>query len=211
VTDAWRCFVAVPLPERLRTALSVSVGAWREEAGAPALRWTAPDGWHVTLAFLGATDPTLVPALAEALRAALPGWPAWTAPAGGLGAFPRAARARVLWYRVEDPSGALGALASAVRDALQPIAPSLREAQSFRAHVTLARARDPGGTDLRAWLEERPAPAAALPVDRVILFRSHLGAGPARYEALETVPLAGGNGGMIGGVAESGAEVSVDG
>ncbi|HEX6475430.1 MAG TPA: hypothetical protein VF114_10150, partial [Candidatus Limnocylindria bacterium] len=61
MTDAaalrpWRCFVAVPLPADLRTALSEWVSGIRQDAALEAdWRWTDPDGWHDTLDFLGAT------------------------------------------------------------------------------------------------------------------------------------------------------------
>ncbi len=46
----WRCFVAVPIGEDLRADLLATAEAWR---GSEDLRWTDPDTWHVTLAFLG--------------------------------------------------------------------------------------------------------------------------------------------------------------
>jgi hypothetical protein len=36
-----------------------------------------------------------------------------------------------------------------------------------------------------------PAAPGTLRVDRLVLFRSHLGRGPAHYEAIATVPLGG--------------------
>jgi 2'-5' RNA ligase len=105
---------------------------------------------------------------------------------GGLGAFPSRGRARVLWYGVGDPEGRLGRLARAVRAAV-----GLPPEDRFRGHLTLARARDRLGTDARGLLDNVPAPAVRLAVEQLILFRSHLGRGPARYEALATARLRG--------------------
>jgi 2'-5' RNA ligase len=61
------------------------------------------------------------------------------------------------------------------------------EGRPFLAHVTVARvaARLPRSLDLSP---PDPAPFTA---DRVTLFRARLGSGPARYEPLQTVVLAG--------------------
>ena len=61
----------------------------------------------------------------------------------------------------------------------------------FRAHLTLARARDRSGTDATALLEAAYAPAGSIRVDRVVLYRSHLSRGPARYETVVSQPLRG--------------------
>lgn len=186
----WRCFVAVPLPETLRDEIVRTVTAWRAEPGGPGLRWTAPEGWHLTLAFLGQTEPALVPRLLAAIEQAVGRTAVWDVGAGGLGTFPGPRRARVLWYGIGDPGGDLARLAAAVGDALVPLVPGLRQGQPFRGHVTLARAREPRGEDLSRWLEQRTVPEGRVPVERVVLYRSHLGRGPAQYEELGLVPLA---------------------
>ncbi len=204
MTESWRCFVAVPLPAALRSHLAEALAGWRGEPVAPDLRWTAPDGWHLTLAFLGATDPDAVPALLAGLRTATTDRPAWTAPTGSLGTFPGPGRARVVWCGVADPDGRLAALATAVRGALEPVAPALRASSPFRAHVTLARARDARGADVAAWMAGRRAPVGAIRVDRVVLYRSHLRGGhPARYEALGSAMLEVADGAMMGAEAEA--------
>jgi 2'-5' RNA ligase len=172
----WRCFVAVPIGDQLRAALSSAVDVLRGAPGAEDLRWTDPSGWHSTLAFLGPTDPGRVPLLAEILTDVTAVFAPFTLTTGGLGGFPSSGAARVVWYGIEDSEGRLAALASAVRHAL-----GVADDQPFRAHLTLARARGRG----RARIDlTGPAPAGALRVEELALYRSVLGAGPARYEPL---------------------------
>jgi 2'-5' RNA ligase len=185
--EKWRCFVAVPVPHALRASLSAAVEHWRAEADVPGLRWTDPAGWHVTLAFLGWQDPPLVQDLVNALRGPVAAGVPATLQGAALGAFPTPRRARVVWYGINDPVERLGRLAAAVRSALTPLVPRLVDESAFRAHLTLARARDERGTNLTAWLAGHEAPSGSLPVERVILYRSHLGRGPARYEELESL------------------------
>ena len=182
MTERWRCFVAVPLPDDLRAALRSAVEAWRDAGIADGLRWSDPDGWHVTLAFLGSVEATEVGGLVDRLEASVRDHAPSELETGGLGGFPSAARARVAWYGVADPERHLRRLASDVRSAMDV------DATPFRAHVTLGRARS-APVDLRPWLAAARPPAGRLVVDRVELMRSHLGRGPARYEVLATVPL----------------------
>jgi len=205
--ERWRCFVAVPLPDGLRRDLTDVVSAWRSEAHGPDLRWTDPAGWHVTLAFLGWLDAVLsdeiLTRLVGPVRAAHP----VDLHAGGLGAFPSSHRARVLWYGLTDAAGVAGSLAVGITRALAPIVPRVDEGSPFRPHVTLARARAERGTDLSAWIARRAVPSGVVPIERVILYRSHLGRRPARYEALGAVTV--GTGARI--VPDVQAEASVHG
>jgi RNA 2',3'-cyclic 3'-phosphodiesterase len=200
--EKWRCFVAVSVPAPLRASLAGAVSRWRAEVDAPNLRWTDPDGWHVTLAFLGWQDSSFVAALLDAIRTPVAAAAPMTFEGGALGAFPTARRARVVWYGISDPGDRLASLATAVRSALMPLVPRVADESEFRAHLTLARARDDRGANLSGWLEGHSAPAGRLPVDRVVLYRSHLGGhGPARYEELKSLTLG----------ERVGAEVSVHG
>jgi RNA 2',3'-cyclic 3'-phosphodiesterase len=186
MTDTpWRCFVAVPLGDDLRAALAGAVEAWRARADLGGLRWADPDGWHLTLAFLGAIEPATVAGVEGIVAAAATRHPPWRTTTGGLGGFPSARRARVAWYGVSDPGRRLTVLATDLRAAL-----GLADTGRFRTHITLARARrDP--VDLRGWAADALAPEGELAVDRLHLVRSHLGRGPAQYETLAMAPLGG--------------------
>jgi 2'-5' RNA ligase len=180
----WRCFWAVPLPQILRASLADAVAELRSDPAADAdWRWSDPAGWHVTLAFLGGVAGDSVPRLLAAVSAAVRDETSFAMTTGGLGGFPSGRRARVLWYGVADPDRRLRSLAARVA-----AASGIVEAGPFHAHVTLARSRDRRGAPTPT------APAGGMPdgsveVDRVTLFRSHLGRGPARYEALGDAPL----------------------
>jgi 2'-5' RNA ligase len=185
--ERWRCFVAVPLSDELRGALAAAVERWRAHPATDGLRWTEPAALHLTLAFLGGQDPRDVPAVAERIRSVATGHRPFVAATGRLGAFHRGGSARVLWYGVEDPDGALSSLAGGLATALNtPLD------EPFRPHVTLARARR-RPVDLRGWIEPASlqAPVGRLGVSELRLMRSHLGGGPARYETLASIPLSG--------------------
>jgi 2'-5' RNA ligase len=185
--ERWRCFVAVPLSDELRGSLAATIERRRADPATEGLRWVEPANLHLTLAFLGGREPADLPGVEERLRSVAIGHRAWVAPTGRLAAFHRAGSVRVLWYGVQDPDGALSALAADLAAALD-----LPLEEPFRPHVTLARARR-RPVDLRGWIESASlqAPAGRLDVDAIRLVRSHLGAGPARYETLASIPLSG--------------------
>lgn len=184
MTEPWRCFVAAPIPPNLRAPLAKVVAPWGADA---ALRWSAPASWHLTLAFLGGVDPETVDE-ARARASEVAGRHERMRPeAGGIGAFPSASRARVVWYGVQDLDGRLASLAGDLARSLKCEAGS-----PFRAHVTLARVRR-GSADLRGWLSEASAsaPTGTLELRQLALMRSHPGKGAPRYETLATMELGG--------------------
>ena len=185
MTERWRCFVAVPLPDGLRASLGNAIAAWREDPRTDGLHWVAPDAMHLTVAFLGPIDPASVPeVIARVERVAFEHAP-MTRTTARLGAFARPGSARVLWYAVEDPDAALRAIAAGLDRALQ-----LGATEPYRPHVTIARARR-RWVDLRGWIDtaSAEAPEGTLDINELRLMRSHLGAGPARYETLATARL----------------------
>ncbi|MGZ8628762.1 MAG: RNA 2',3'-cyclic phosphodiesterase, partial [Actinomycetota bacterium] len=104
-----------------------------------------------------------------------------------LGAFPSARRARVLWIGLEDPGRRLAAIAASLDERLARDFPP--EQRPFAAHLTLARFDPPVPVveELATTTVESPP----FPVDRVVLYRSHLRRPAPVYEPLEAFPLTG--------------------
>ena len=175
-----RLFAALELPAPVRGAL----GAFGRAAAADdfALRAVRDDALHVTLAFLGHRALDDIDPAREAVRAV-----AAPVPDLSLGAAlwlaPR--RPHVLTVEVADATGALLALQERVVAALVEAVGYEPDRRRFRPHVTVARVRRGArpGRDLPA------PPQATFAAEAVTLFRSHLGGGPARYEALERLAL----------------------
>ena len=182
-------------PAKLRLFLAVALPAeqldWLDERcrtlaeGWPEARWTTAGGRHITLQFLGATDPALLPAIGAvgATVAAAHG----PAPArlGGLGVFPSLRRTRVLWAGLEDQGGLLPSLASTLNEGLAELGFEA-EKRRFSPHVTLARFRTPVRIEA---LPDLPSPPAAFEIGSFGLWRSLLSPTGATYELLQEFPL----------------------
>jgi RNA 2',3'-cyclic 3'-phosphodiesterase len=173
-----RLFVALELPAAVRADLAAFGHAAAD--GDDALRPVRDDALHATLAFLGHRDPADIPGAASAVRetpTAAPrlalGEPLWLAPR----------RPHVLTVALQDLDGALADLRAQLVDRLAAALEWAPEARRFRPHVTVARVRR--AARVRRDLPEPPR--ATFDGEAVTLFRSHLGRGPARYEALERV------------------------
>ena len=188
-----RLFVALCLDPELLEQAARRCGALQAADTGQQIRWVDVSGIHLTLQFLGEAPSGAVAGLEEGLDAALAGLPAPYLGLGGAGAFPDARRARVLWIGLRTEGTALEALHRMVGRALAPRGYP-PDSRAFQPHLTVGRVRDGAhlGTDLLRALERDRGDAAALrPQPDVVLFRSHLGTGPARYERLRTWTLQG--------------------
>jgi RNA 2',3'-cyclic 3'-phosphodiesterase len=178
-----RLFVAADVPDDVRANVAEAVGPLRERL--PGARWTPPANWHVTLKFLGTTWPRLVEWVTRSVEDAAARAAPFRTSVVGLGAFPSARRARVLWAGLDDPGGAFGAVAAALDEALaSEFEP---EKRPFSAHLTVARLKEPAPIP-----GEVPEVAtASFDVDRIVLYRSRLQRPAPIYEPLDAFPLRG--------------------
>lgn len=188
-----RLFIAAPLPTAATEAIAALVDQVRSRGvpgGGRDVRWVRLDGLHLTLRFLGPTlDPRIEPARSAVLATAKGAAP-FDIALGTAGVFPEGGRPRTLWVDVRDGALALADLAART-DAALVEAGWPHEPRPFKAHLTLARSDGvPAG---RAIAETLMAEAADLrietSIDRIGLFESLTGGGPARYEPLELVSL----------------------
>jgi 2'-5' RNA ligase len=188
-----RLFVAVPLPPEPLAACKALIDAVRGGPLGDVPRWVHVDSLHLTVRFLGETPPDLTPDAALAVRAAFEGSRAFDVVLAGAGSFPEARKPRALWLGIQQGAAGLGALADALDPSLEPLGwpPDDRP---YRPHLTVARLdRSPISSSGAIADQLRAAAAdwqASFRADRVVLYRSHLGGGPPRYEPLVEVLLA---------------------
>jgi 2'-5' RNA ligase len=88
---------------------------------------------------------------------------------------------------LDDPEGAATTVADDVQRRLEQLGVYRREARPWLPHVTVLRFRE------RAGLRPEVANMRSIHVVRSALYRSSLGRGGARYDALETAALGGRN------------------
>jgi 2'-5' RNA ligase len=129
-----RTFVAVDLPEEMRTRIAEGAQALRGSGAR--LTFVDPAQIHVTLAFLGEVETDRIPSVAAALGAVRP--PPFTLAVGPIAGNSRSSP-RTIWCPCTD-DGSLAGLAGSVAEALEPLG-FPRERRAFRGHATVARVR----------------------------------------------------------------------
>ncbi len=178
-----RLFVATEVPEDVRAAVAGAVAPLRERF--PKARWVPTQNQHVTLKFLGSTYPRLVEWVTATVGELASRHAPFTTRVEGLGAFPNARRARVLWAGLDDAGSAFGRLAADLDEALSREFET--EKRAFTPHLTVARFEPTVAVDP----DEIAFESEPFEVGRIVLFRSHLRRPAPVYEPMVVEPLGG--------------------
>jgi 2'-5' RNA ligase len=178
-----RAFIAVELPEEVKLflkELSEELGAFGRE-----VRWTRPQGIHLTLKFLGNVRKDALDSICERASVAFSDMKPVRLGVHGLGAFPGLNKPRVIWAGLKDETGTAALLAEKIESLLEPLG-FKREKRPFRPHLTLGRVKSRGiNPDLKtAIVQKMDLSGPSFVADGAILFRSILKPSGAEYEAL---------------------------
>ena len=169
-----RLFAAVVPPVEAVAALIETTGAW----DVPGTH-VPPENWHITLRFVGRLAEVTWDRWRATLDEAPLGGPIRVR-LGGAGAFPRPARATVVFVEVDAPG--LDALAETMEEATVAAGIDPLE-RPFHPHLTLSRVRPP--VDVRGLTERAEATGISWTATEM-----HLMAGVgSRYRSFETYTL----------------------
>jgi RNA 2',3'-cyclic 3'-phosphodiesterase len=182
-----RLFVGVAPPPAVLDDLDTACAPLRPLRGD--LRWTNRPAWHITLAFLGEVTDLSLTRLLPRLERAARRHHSVTLSLAGAGAFPKPARANVLWTGVTGDRRGLAELAASVGAAARRAGAVPPDAgRQFQPHLTLARCRAPVDVgSIVSSLEGYKGPEWT--AEEIYLIRSLLGGGQGgspRYETLGT-------------------------
>lgn len=190
-----RLFIAVELAPELHQAIARLQEDLRHQLPPRAVRWTNPEGIHLTLKFLGDTAPDKVAEVIGGLVAAAAGYPPFQFQVAGFGCFPNPRQPRVLWVGVPEMPQALAGLQAATD--LQMLRLGFpRENRPFQPHLTLGRVNDRISAAERAQLsgllaQTQVGSLGIVPVTELTLFQSDLKPTGAVYTTLSRAPLSG--------------------
>lgn len=178
-----RLFVGLAVSDVVKEALERLT--LRLRAKDDGLRWSTPDQWHVTLAFLGEVNEEAHAELVRELREVRQ--PALALRIDGLGVFERAG---ILHAKV-DVTPDLLRLHQAVVAAVKRVGLEVED-RPYRAHITLARNRNRDGRRtigrLRS-LAEQQRLREHWDAYEFLLYESQLSPGGSRYLVQEQFPL----------------------
>jgi 2'-5' RNA ligase len=132
-----RTFVAMPLPSEVKSAMA-SVQKQLVASGAE-VKWDAPEKFHITLKFLGATDSSLISKITDHLKKSIGNMPAFELAYVRLGGFPNVDRPRVVWIGTDESQQILR-----LQNQVDEVCTSFgfaKEDRPFHAHITLGRVK----------------------------------------------------------------------
>lgn len=186
-----RLFIAVDPGKEVLERIERALPRLRQKS--PGSKWVHPKDLHITLVFLGETEDEKVPELCDILKRTAARHTPITLSFKGGGAFGSAHRPTVLWAGLAGDLDALHTLQKSLIEALVPFGHK-PETRPFKAHLTLARARDAGG--------DHGLAACAAPlgqsdfgrarIGEIVLFRSDLEPTGPRYTPIATASFASG-------------------
>lgn len=198
----WRLFIAVPLPDAVRQQVAEIV-AHLAGTELPA-RWVDAANGHLTLHFIGETEPEMAELLRMAMGVAIAPHAPFDLRTAEPGAFPSLRRPRVLWLGLWGPTHKLESLYNDIGDFLDDFGLEIEDAE-FHPHITLGRIRDTDGVKVGSLPDLVRDAFVALqtnglagstqqvpfPVTEIQLMRSHLQQDGPHYEVLATYHLRG--------------------
>ncbi|MCK4534337.1 MAG: RNA 2',3'-cyclic phosphodiesterase [Syntrophobacterales bacterium] len=186
-----RIFLAIELPPGIKYLIEGI-----KEKLMPALkgiRWTRPEGMHLTLKFFGDVSQDDVVRISEVVERNVRDIAPMGLNVGSPGGFPSLKKPRVLWLGIGGDVQRLEVLQAAIERDLEECGfPG--EKRSFKPHLTLGRARShvriiSGAEALIGEIEELGV--FRFDARELILFESELKPGGAVYRKLATFPFGG--------------------
>lgn len=182
-----RLFVALTLPPDVAARAADLL-----PASIPALRRVAPENLHLTLAFLGETPESQLPAVAAAVADAASEVPAFVLKLDRAGQLPERGRPHAVVLSVAAGGESVERLGAAVRQHLREAGLDF-DHKPLAPHVTLARLVDEAdqvqARTVRVAVRGLPAPRLEIRVGSVAIVQSVLSPRGPRYTVRSTQPL----------------------
>jgi 2'-5' RNA ligase len=183
-----RAFLAIDLPDSLRGEIRKIQDRLRPHVSG--IRWTRPEGIHLTLKFFGDISEDEIETLSRVIENTTGGVSPFSLRLGTLGAFPGTRRPRVLWIGVDGDVAALVKLQQEIERDLETGGFRM-ESRPYSPHLTMGRFRDPvKSSGLERTLEnvKDVYQAKSFLAEGLTLFKSDLKPGGAVYTALRFFP-----------------------
>jgi 2'-5' RNA ligase len=165
--------------------------------GPPQINWTRPEGFHLTLKFLGNIAEDGITKIAQAIRGVTDGFSVFTVSIGEVGVFPHPRSPRVIWVGAKSAGDDLVRLQDGIEKILVPLG-FPPEDRPFHPHLTLGRIKSGDGRSglgfnkmaLAQWLiENQKRECDRFEAKEVLLLKSDLQPGGAVYTPLARMKL----------------------
>lgn len=184
-----RLFVSIDLPDEFVPSVRSTQEPFSE---IPSINLVDPTQAHLTLKFIGDTDPDRVPEIETALSesVATTGLSSFPMEIAGIGAFPSPDYIRVVWLGVTMGSEETTALHKSIESRLTAMGVD-PESHEFTPHITIARMGDARGKEkVQDLLESTTPHIGTMEVTKIHLKKSELTHNGPQYSTVSSFPLA---------------------
>ena len=137
---ATRAFLAIDLPEEIKVQIENIQD--RLKAVVKGVRWTRPEGIHLTLKFFGNISENDIANISGVVERNAVDVRPLTLNVSTIGTFPNPKRPRVVWLGISGTVERLSNLQKEIEEDLESIG-FQKEKRAFRAHLTLGRIKLP--------------------------------------------------------------------
>lgn len=137
-----RLFIAVDISDEARRKVSDYMKILRSEFPNLRVGWEKPEKLHLTLKFLGDTNEKQLPDLIKTVEKTAAQFSNFELQIAETGVFPNPRNPRILWLGVKDETNSLSEISELVEIKCERIG-FKREKRKFKAHLTIARLREP--------------------------------------------------------------------
>ena len=178
-----RLFIAIEIPPEVKSQFATVL---RELKAAPVdVRWEALEKLHVTLKFLGDTNPELLPQVIQQLDRVVESVHPFAVRYSGLGCFPNARDPKILWVGAEDVQHSMIPLVESIEKTMAALGLK-REAKPFHAHVTIGRVKSQRNIqDLLRIMESTTLKSHTTNVSHIVLVKSELKPSGSEYSIIK--------------------------
>lgn len=181
-----RSFLAIPLGDVFHEELDRILELLRGEVHG--VRWARSGQIHLTLHFFGSIPANEIGRIDGSMQKIASSFDPLVLSMDRLGGFPDLKKPNVLWLGIQEKTGALRLLQSAVQEEVRRLGFDI-EAKPFYPHATVGRvqerSKNPG-----VFFEKIPSefPTAEKALDHFTLYQSHCLPEGARYDVLKIYP-----------------------
>lgn len=182
-----RTFLAIPLPETLRNYLAQFSKSFIDKNDR--INWVKPGNIHITLNFLGDTDPTFIDQQAISFEEQISMCSSFRMGTLDTGIYPHANDPKVLWVGASPYDNGLASLLTVLNVVVKQLGYEL-DNRKFQPHITLGRVKSISrkSTFIHNFLSKEVRETDFV-VDEIRWFQSTLAATGAIYEELKTFKL----------------------
>jgi RNA 2',3'-cyclic 3'-phosphodiesterase len=168
-----RLFLAIDIPNSARAKISEAQNFFKTLNLDAA--WVKPSNMHLTLKFLGNTQPGLIPKIKSRMAEIARVTPPFSITLGNVGVFPDLYRPRVLWVGIGEAEGHLDSLREKIEREMTRLGFPADNKKSVH-HLTLGRIKSGKGVGrLKKAVESaQPIDVNAFEVSAVQLIKSEL-------------------------------------